>query len=41
VALQLESTVEEITHAMHPHPTLAEALGEAAAAALNGSPLNF
>lgn len=41
VALQLESTVEEITHAMHPHPTLAEAMGEAAAAALNGSPLNF
>lgn len=41
VALQLESTVEEVVHAMHPHPTLAEAMGEAAAAALNGSPLNF
>ncbi len=41
VALELESTVEEIAHAMHPHPTLAEAIGEAAHAALNGSPLNF
>jgi dihydrolipoamide dehydrogenase len=41
VALGLESTVEEIAHAMHPHPTLAEAIGEAAHAALNGSPLNF
>ncbi len=40
VALQLESTVEELTHAMHPHPTLSEALGEAAAAAFNGAPLN-
>ncbi len=41
VALHLESTVEEVYHAMHPHPTLAEAVGEAAAAAFNGSPLNF
>ncbi len=40
LALELESTVEELFHAMHPHPTLAEAMGEAAAAALNGSPLN-
>ncbi len=30
VALRLESTVEEIVHAIHPHPTLAEAMGEAA-----------
>ena len=41
LALQLESTVEEVFHAMHPHPTLAEAVGEAAAAAFLGSPLNF
>ncbi|MFQ5877794.1 MAG: dihydrolipoyl dehydrogenase [Acidobacteriota bacterium] len=30
IALGLESTVEEILHAIHPHPTLSEALGEAA-----------
>lgn len=41
VGLQLETTVEEIAHAMHPHPTLAEAVGEAAHAALNGAALNF
>jgi len=41
VALQLESTVEELCHAMHPHPTLAESMGEAAAATFNGAPLNF
>jgi dihydrolipoamide dehydrogenase len=40
VALQLESTVEELLHAIHPHPTLAEAMGEAAAATFNGAPLN-
>lgn len=40
VALQLESTVEEIFHAMHPHPTLAESVGEAAAATFLGAPLN-
>ncbi len=40
LGLELETTVEEIVHAMHPHPTLAEAMGEAAAAAFNGSPLN-
>lgn len=40
VALQLESTVEELCHAIHPHPTLSEALGEAAAATFNGAPLN-
>jgi hypothetical protein len=32
--------VEELFHAMHPHPTLAEAMGEAAAAAFLGAPLN-
>jgi dihydrolipoamide dehydrogenase len=40
LALTLESTVEELLHAIHPHPTLAEAMGEAAAATFNGAPLN-
>jgi len=40
LALGLECTVEELLHAMHPHPTLAEAMGEAAAATFNGAPLN-
>jgi dihydrolipoamide dehydrogenase len=40
LALGLESTVDEIAHAIHPHPTLAESIGEAAHAALNGAPLN-
>jgi dihydrolipoamide dehydrogenase len=30
VALRLESTVEELFHTIHAHPTLSEALGEAA-----------
>jgi dihydrolipoamide dehydrogenase len=30
LALTLESTVEEIHHAIHAHPTLSEAMGEAA-----------
>ena len=30
VALRLESTVEEIMHTMHPHPTLSETLMQAA-----------
>ncbi len=30
MALQLESTVEEMFHAIHAHPTLSEAMGEAA-----------
>ncbi len=30
VALRLESTVEELFHAIHAHPTLSEAMGEAA-----------
>ncbi len=34
VALKLESTVEEIAHTIHAHPTLSEAVGEAAHAAL-------
>jgi dihydrolipoamide dehydrogenase len=40
LGLQLETTVEEVVHAIHPHPTLAEAIGEAASATLNGAPLN-
>src|SRR5207245_1748502 len=30
VALRLESTVEELIHVIHAHPTMAEAVGEAA-----------
>jgi dihydrolipoamide dehydrogenase len=33
VALRLESTVEELIHTIHAHPTMAEAIGEAAHAA--------
>ncbi len=40
LGLELETTVEEIAHAMHPHPTLSEAMGEAAHALLHGNPLN-
>jgi len=29
-AMEMETTVEEMAHAIHPHPTLSEALGEAA-----------
>ncbi|MFB6264372.1 MAG: dihydrolipoyl dehydrogenase [Bradymonadaceae bacterium] len=34
MALELESTTLEIEHTIHPHPTLSEAVGEAAHAAL-------
>ena len=40
LGLHLETTVEELMRTVHPHPTLAEAMGEAAAAAFNGAPLN-
>ncbi len=33
LALRLESTVEELMHTIHAHPTMAEAVGEAAHAA--------
>ena len=36
----LESTVEEIEKAMHPHPTLSEAIGEGALSAL-GRPIHI
>lgn len=39
-ALTLESTTEELVATIHPHPTLSEAVGEAAAAVLNGAPIN-
>jgi dihydrolipoamide dehydrogenase len=34
IALELESTIEELLHTIHPHPTLSEAMGEAAHAVL-------
>jgi dihydrolipoamide dehydrogenase len=34
VGRHLEATVEEMDRAMHPHPTLSEAVGEAALSAL-------
>lgn len=40
VARHLESTAEELERAMHPHPTLSEAVAEAALAAL-GQPLHI
>jgi dihydrolipoamide dehydrogenase len=40
IGRHLESTVEEIDRAMHPHPTLSEAVAEAALAAL-GHPLHI
>lgn len=40
LGLHLETTVEELFHTIHPHPTLSEAIGEAAAATFNGAPLN-
>lgn len=40
VALQLESTTEEILHTIHAHPTLAEGMGEAAHVAL-GVPIHI
>ncbi len=36
----LETTVEEIAHTIHAHPTLSEAVGEAALAAL-GRPIHI
>jgi dihydrolipoamide dehydrogenase len=35
MAMRLEGTVDDIAHAIHAHPTLAEALGEAAHAAVD------
>ena len=30
LAMELEVTVEELAHTIHPHPTLSEGIGEAA-----------
>lgn len=35
VAMRLEGTVDDISHAIHAHPTLSEAVGEAAHAAVD------
>ena len=35
IAMELESTVLEMEHTMHPHPTLSEAVGEAAHALMS------
>jgi dihydrolipoamide dehydrogenase len=40
VALKLESTVEEIAHTVHAHPTLSEIVGEAAHVTL-GMPIHI
>jgi dihydrolipoamide dehydrogenase len=40
VGRHLESTVEEMDRAMHPHPTLSEGIGEGALAAL-GRPIHI
>ncbi len=40
LALEQECTLEELAHTIHPHPTLAEAVGEAAHAAL-GHPIHI
>ncbi|MBQ9685351.1 MAG: dihydrolipoyl dehydrogenase [Oscillospiraceae bacterium] len=36
LAIQMEATVDELLHLVHPHPTLSEAVGEAAMAAKTG-----
>ena len=40
VALRLESTVEELIRAIHPHPTMSEAIAEAAHA-VHGAPIHL
>ena len=40
VAMELESTIDEILHTIHPHPTLSEAVAEAAHA-VTGHTLHF
>lgn len=39
-AMAAEATAEEMIHAIHPHPTVNEALGEAFMAAWNGRAIN-
>lgn len=40
LGLSLSVAIEAFTHTVHPHPTLAESIGEAAFAALHGTPIN-
>jgi dihydrolipoamide dehydrogenase len=40
IAMELESTTLEVEHTMHPHPTLSEAVGEAAHAIV-GEPIHI
>ena len=40
IAMRLEGTVEDLSHAIHPHPTLSEAMGEAAHA-FEGMAIHF
>jgi dihydrolipoamide dehydrogenase len=40
IAMELESTTVELEHTVHPHPTLAEAVGEAAHV-INGEPIHI
>ncbi|NLB23124.1 MAG: dihydrolipoyl dehydrogenase, partial [Clostridium sp.] len=35
--MQIEGTVHDLSHAVHPHPTLSEAIVEAAYGAIDGS----
>lgn len=37
LAMELEATVEELAHAIHPHPTLSEGMGEAAKVLTGGA----
>ncbi|AHI53329.1 dihydrolipoyl dehydrogenase [Spiroplasma culicicola] len=39
--MESEATISEIARAIHPHPTLSEAIGEAAEALESGKPINF
>ncbi|MCA9563019.1 MAG: argininosuccinate synthase [Myxococcales bacterium] len=41
VALNLEATGESLAASIHPHPTLSEAMGEAAHALATGQPIHF
>ncbi len=39
--MECEGTITELSRAIHPHPTLSEAIGEAAEALEFGKPINF
>ncbi|PPE06631.1 dihydrolipoyl dehydrogenase [Mesoplasma corruscae] len=39
--IECEGTITELAKAIHPHPTMSEAIGEAAEALESGKPLNF